>query len=261
MVRWRPTDATTIVTGASSGIGWEIARQLADRGANVVAVARRTERLEQLQTSASAAPGEIIPMAGDLTDPAFRQQIIDRVAAISPHLDLLVNNAGIGGIGPFAEASPERLRRIMEVNFFATVELTRLALPMLQASDNAVICNISSVLGHRGVPGKSEYCASKFAIHGWSDSLRAELARSGIQVTLVSPSTTASEFFDVAIETQAAQTQHRRGAMSPARVAQLAIAAIEKRRDEIVLSPGGKLLVYLDRCCPWLANRLIARFG
>ncbi|QDV68254.1 3-oxoacyl-[acyl-carrier-protein] reductase FabG [Rosistilla carotiformis] len=261
MVRWRPADATTIVTGASSGIGRELAAQLARRGATIVAVARRAERLQQLQADAAAAPGAIIPMAGDLTDPTFRQQIIDRVQSISPRLDLLVNNAGIGGIGPFAEATPQRLRQIMEVNFFAPVELTRLALPMLRVASHPVICNISSVLGHRGVPGKSEYCASKFAIHGWSDALRAELASSAIQVTLVSPSTTASEFFDVAIETESAQSQHRRSAMSPASVARQAIRAIEKRRDEIVLSPGGKLLVYLDRCCPWLANRLIARFG
>ncbi|QDS87588.1 putative oxidoreductase [Rosistilla ulvae] len=261
MVRWRPSGATTIVSGASSGIGWEISRQLAMRGATVIAVARRGDRLQQLADSLSGAEGKIVPMAGDLTDAAFRDQIIARAGSISDGLDLLVNNAGIGGIGPFADATPDRLRRIMEVNFFAPVELTRLALPMLRSSGNAVICNVSSVLGHRGVPGKSEYCASKFAIHGWSDSLRAELARSGIQVTLVSPSTTASEFFDVAIETKESASHRRRGAMSPDRVARLAIGAIEKRRDEIVLSPGGKLLVYLDRCCPWLANRLIARFG
>lgn len=261
MVRWRPADATTIVTGASSGIGWELSRQLAQRGATVIAVARRSDRLQQLAESVATASGKIIPLAGDLTDPNFRDQIIHRIGSLGDSLDLLVNNAGIGGIGPFADASPERLRRIMEVNFFAPVELTRLALPLLRSGSNPVICNVSSVLGHRSVPGKSEYCASKFAIHGWSDALRAELVNWGIQVTLISPSTTASEFFDAAIETASAQSGIRRGAMSPARVAQRTLAAIERRRDEIVLSPGGKLLVYLDRICPWLANRVIARFG
>jgi short-subunit dehydrogenase len=112
----------------------------------------------------------------------------------------LVNNAGIGAIGPFAEASPERLRKIMEVNFFAPAELIRSALPLLEAGKRPLIVNVSSVLGHRGIPKKSEYCASKFALHGFSDALRCELAPRGIDVLLVSPSTTATEFFDNVIE-------------------------------------------------------------
>ncbi len=91
-------------------------------------------------------------------------------------VDLLVNNAGVGAIGPFADASADRMRSVMEVNFFAPVELTRSLLPSLRRGRASVICNISSVLGHRAVPNKSEYCASKFALHGWSDALRAELA-------------------------------------------------------------------------------------
>src|SRR5205085_10807559 len=109
-----------------------------------------------------------------------------------------INNAGIGAVGPFEDAGEERLRRVMEVDFFAPAELIRGALPLLKGGHHPIIVNIGSVLGHRAVPGKSEYCASKFALHGFSDALRAELAPQGIDVLLVSPSTTVSEFFDVA---------------------------------------------------------------
>ncbi len=174
-------------------------------------------------------------------------------------MDLLVNNAGIGAIGPFADATPERLRRVMEVNFFAPVELTRILIPSLRRGRAPVICNIGSVLGHRAVPMKSEYCASKFAIHGWSDSLRAELAQDGIQVTIVSPSTTQSEFFDSLLETAADQKSVSLGSWQPERVARATLAAIGARRSEVICSLGGKALVYADRLSPPLMNAILAK--
>jgi short-subunit dehydrogenase len=147
----------------------------------------------------------------------------------------------------------------MEVNFFAPVELTRKMLPHLRKGRAPVICNISSVLGHRGVPLKSEYCASKFAIHGWSDSLRAELAPAGVQVTLVSPSTTRSEFFDSLIGTEAGQESASIGSWPPERVAQKTLAAVCARRSEVICSLAGKALVYGDRLAPSLMNAILAQ--
>ena len=138
----------------------------------------------------------------------------------------------------------------MEVNFFAPVELTRGLLPAIRRGRNSVICNVSSVLGHCAVADKSEYCASKFAIHGFSDSLRAELAPDNIQVTLVSPSTTRSEFFDSLVGTEAGTQSKSVGSWSPERVAKAAMSAIERRRSEVICSLGGKALVYADRLSP-----------
>ncbi|WP_164102007.1 SDR family NAD(P)-dependent oxidoreductase [Candidatus Laterigemmans baculatus] len=260
MVRWKAQQSVAVVTGASSGIGYHLSRLLAERGARVVAVARRRERLDQLRSATAAASGSVIAYPGDVTDPEVRRGLLARAAEIAEgRLDLLVNNAGIGALGPFAEASPERLRRIMEVNFFAPVELTRLALPMLRLGRQPVLCNLGSVLGHRAVPDKSEYCASKFALHGWSDSLRAELRESGIQVTLVSPSTTESEFFDAVIETPEGQVSRSLGSWPAERVARATLSAILARRAEVILSLGGKALVYADRLSPPLMNRLLAR--
>ena len=255
---WDPNDAIAVVTGASSGIGYCLSELLVERGATVIAVARRGERLQQLVESAK--PGKVVPVAGDITDPDIRAQIV-QTAADAGHgrVDLLVNNAGIGAIGPFAQATEARLRQIMEVNFFAPVELIRGLIPNLRSGREAVICNIGSVLGHRAVPDKSEYCASKFALHGFSDSLRAELAGDGIQVTLVSPSTTRSEFFESLIDTDAETASKSLGSWSPQRVARTTLAAIRKRRSEVICSLGGKVLVYADRLSPPLLNKILAR--
>jgi short-subunit dehydrogenase len=257
-VRWTPEGAVTIVTGASSGIGRSLCELLAARGSHVVAIARRRERLDEL--AQQSAPGRIIPLCGDVTDGAIRRESLRLATEIrGGEIDLLINNAGIGAIGPFAEANEDRLRRIMEVNFFAPAELSRLCIPALRRGRAAVICNIGSVLGHRAVPDKSEYCASKFALHGLSDSLRAELKPEGIQVTLVSPSTTRSEFFSALVDTESSATSKSMGSWTPERVARSTLAAICARRREVILSLAGKGLVYADRFAPPLMNLMLAK--
>ncbi|MEM6366408.1 MAG: SDR family NAD(P)-dependent oxidoreductase [Planctomycetota bacterium] len=258
MGRWNPRGRLAVVTGASSGIGRELVIRLVERDCRVIAVARRKDRLGELTTQCGDA-SLLVPLAGDITDRAVRKSIVQWVIEQGGVLDLLVNNAGVGAIGDFADATESRLRHVMEVNFFAPAELTRELLPSLGASNDAVICNIGSVLGHRAVPQKSEYCASKFAIHGWSDALRAELAGSSVHVTLVSPSTTKSEFFDSLIESADEAKSKSIGSWTAKRVAKATLSAITKRRDEVVLSAGGKLLVYADRICPPLINWILAR--
>jgi short-subunit dehydrogenase len=253
--------ARAIVTGASSGIGRELADELSRRGARLLLTARRENRLRELCEKLAAPGREATFLAGDITDPHVRNQLVERAHAQWHGLDLLVNNAGCGAIGPFCQADESRLRRIMEVNFFAPVELIRAALPLLEQGNRPLIVNVSSVLGHRAVPNKSEYCASKFALHGFSDALRAELSPRGIELLLVSPSTTESEFFDNVLENQGERTLRTWGAMSAKSVARKIVRAIRAGSHETILSPGGKLLVWLDRLCPPLANRLVTRFG
>ena len=253
---WDPQQAVAIVTGASSGIGRCLCQLLVQRGSTVVAVGRRAERISEL---AETSP-QVLPVIGDITNRDVRAKVVDVAAdAGDGAIDLLVNNAGSGAIGPFMDATEARLRQIMEVNFFAPVELIRSVVPYLRRGREPVICNIGSVLGHRAVPDKSEYCASKFALHGFSDSLRAELKRDSIQVTLVSPSTTRSEFFDSLIDTDSQAESKSVGSWSPQRVARTTLAAIRKRRSEVICSLGGKVLVYADRIAPPLMNAILAR--
>ncbi len=227
----------------------------------MLVTARRGDRLEELVAAIHQAGGVAVACPGDITSAEHRQRLVDDVQRQWGGLDLLVNCAGIGAMGRFDGASPDRLRTVFEVNFFAAVELIRAALPLLRTGQRPMIVNISSVLGHRAVPLKSEYCASKFALHGFSDALRAELAGDGIDLLLVSPSTTDSEFFDSAVEDSAGRDWKGRRPMSTGRVAEVAIRAICLGRNEVILSLGGKLLVWLDRISPPLANRLMARFS
>jgi len=261
MTRRSLQNARVVLTGASSGIGFELARELARRGARLVLNARRRERLETLEREVQELGGHAVSVVGDVTDPEVRKALLDAAVSQYGGLDVLINNAGVGAIGPFQLASESRIRRIMEVNFFAPIELMRAAIPLLKAGHSPLIVNIASVLGHRAVPKKSEYSASKFALHGFSDALRAELAPWGIDVLIVSPSTTASEFFDNVLEKKDELPWLRLGAMTPAAVARKAVRAMEQGRHEIILTPGGKLLVWADRLCPPLVNRLIAKFG
>ncbi len=249
-----------LVTGASSGIGRELVRQLCQGEARVVAMARRKERLSSLVEEVQTLGGEVHTFAGDVTDSKARQQALELCQTQLGGLDVLVNNAGRGGIGAFAQADEARLRQIMEVNFFAPAEFIRIALPLLRQADRPLIVNVASVLGHRAVPFKTEYCASKFALHGFSDALRAELAREKIDVLLVSPSTIESEFFDHVLG-ERNKPRGRFGAMTPKKVARRMVHAIAVGKHEIILPWGGRLLVWLDRLCPLLANRLVAWFG
>ena len=246
-----------LVTGASSGIGRAISLELARDGADLIITARRSEALASLGSEIAAMGRKWRSVTGDITDPDVREQCLAEAAALGG-LDILVNNAGIGAIGPFIEADEARLRRLMDVNFFAAVEMIRGAVPLLRRATRPIVVNVGSVLGHRAVPWKSEYCASKFAMHGFTDSLRAEFADQGIDVLLVSPSTTRSEFFDKVLG-EPSTAQH--SAMSPESVARRTVRAIRLGRHEIILSWGGRALVWADRICPPLINRLVARFG
>lgn len=250
----------TLLTGASSGIGLALAKRLVAQKSRLVLNARREDRLSALVAELRATGAEVYPVVGDVTDPAVRQQVLDATRNHLGGLDCLINNAGMGGIGNFAENDEARLRRIMEVNFFAPLELTRLCIPELRHGKRPIIVNVASVLGHRAVPKKSEYCASKFALHGFSDSLRSELAPEGIDVLLVSPSTTDTEFFDVAMGDKRKLPWLTRGQSSDA-VARAALKAIQRGKHEIILTPGGKALVWFDRLFPTLTNRLVRRFA
>jgi short-subunit dehydrogenase len=259
MAKRRLEHGIAIVTGASSGIGRELALSLAAAQVSVLVNARREDRLRELVSMIEANGGTAASVVGDISIPETRRRVIDECLARFGRLDFLINNAGISAMGPFVEASPERLQRIMDVNFFAPAELIRLAVPHLQKSDRAIIVNLGSVLGHRAVPLKSEYCASKFALHGLSDSLRAELTLSRIDLLLVSPSTTDSELFDSAIEDRTG-VQWKGRSVTPAHVvAHKTMAAMRRGSHEIILTPGGKILVWIDRLAPTLANRLIQR--
>ncbi len=251
-----------LLTGASSGIGRALAQKLARHGVRLLLVARRRDALEALAKEITTSThSEALVQSGDLTDPEVRRAAIQRAQQTWGGLDILVNCAGAGAHGRFVTASEKTLRQIMEVNFFAATELTRLAIPLLQEGRDPLVVNVGSILGHRAIPLNSEYCASKFALRGWSESLRAELRRLGVGVLLVSPGRTETDFFSHLLEKKTTTPWDKMQGISPDAVARQTIRAIERRKHEIIPNWHGRLLVWLNRCCPGLVDRLMNRFG
>ncbi len=173
---------------------------------------------------------------------------------------MLVNNAGTSAHGRFADSDEATLRQVMEVNFFAATELTRLALSLLRLGRRPAIVNIGSILGHRGVPLNSEYAASKFALRGWSESLRAELAAESIDVLLVSPGTTDTEFFDHLVAKRADLPWANSKGIPAAVVAEQTVRALERGRREIFPNWRGRALVIANRLFPGLVDRVMSGY-
>lgn len=249
-----------IITGASSGIGRELANQLAHHGVSLVLVARREAKLRELAGTLSSLT-RVSAVPGDISDAATREAALSAARDQLGGLDLLINNAGISAHGRFEDASEARLRRIMDVNFFAAVELTRAALPLLRHGKEPRVVNIGSILGRRGVPFNNEYCASKFALVGWSEAIRPELARHGIGVLVVNPGTTETEFFEHLIEKTGETPWRKRKGVPALAVARATMNAIRGGKDEIVVGREGRLLLALNRFAPGWLGRYLRRYG
>lgn len=260
MAKRKLAGSRALLTGASSGIGRALALRLVGQGCRLLVVARRAERLAELVRTAASLPGQLEILAGDITQPQVRAAALARAREAFGGLDLLVNNAGIGATGRFIDAAPERLRRVMEVNFFAPAEMMRESLPALRQGVRPMIVNVASILGHRGIPLCAEYCASKFALIGLSESLRAEFSALGVELLVVSPGTTETDFFSSSLDAAETPWSHRRG-VSPDLVARRAVAAIRSGRHEIIVGPAGRLLVWTNRLFPRLVDRMMARYG
>lgn len=188
-----PPIAHALVTGASSGLGREMVRQLVhDRAVTVLATARRLDRLEQL--AAELPPGRVHILAGDLGDAAFRERLWQQATEFPGGLDLLINNAGMGHYAEFADQDPRAIRQIIELNLMALMDLSQKAARYMKARRSGQILQISSVLGFEGIPYSAVYVASKHAVNGLVKSMKYELRGTGVRVWAACPGRTASEF-------------------------------------------------------------------
>lgn len=257
--RRRLDGARILITGASQGIGRALAEAAARQGMRVLAAARSAPLLRELVDQVRAQGFKLETVVADVTSIDDRRRMVEGAVEFFGGLDILVNNAGIGATGHFAEVSPDRLRKIMEVNFFGLTETTRAFLPLLKRGHKPAIVNISSIAGKRGIPARSEYSASKFAVQGFSEALRCEVAKDGIDVLVVCPGLTQTNFSQNMIEQKARlQMDHMRG-MTSDEAAQAILKAIRRGRNESWLTFQGKLMVLVSRFFPRLADRIAAR--
>ena len=179
------------ITGASSGFGRALAVAVLKRGDSAVVAARRTEALEQL---ASAHPQSALAIRIDVTDAAARAKAVEAALVRFGRIDALANIAGRGSLGAAEEFSIEQLREQMEVNFFAAAEMTLAVLPAMRAQRSGHILQLTSIGGQVSIGGFGPYCASKFALEGWSEALRDEVKPLGVKVTIVEPGAFRTEF-------------------------------------------------------------------
>lgn len=192
------TSRVAIVTGASSGIGAATVRKLASLGLVVYAVARRVDRMKDLEADGN---GSVVTVPVDLTDDASMVALVDRVMAECGRIDVLVNNAGYGSFGAIEEVPLEEARRQFEVNLFGLSRMIQLVLPHMRAAHRGYIVNVSSMGGVIWEPLGGWYHATKFAVEGLSNSLRAEVAEFGIQVVVIQPGAIATEWGAIAADT------------------------------------------------------------
>jgi short-subunit dehydrogenase len=254
-----------VVTGSSDGIGAEIARQLAhahQAQLGLVLASRNLAALERVALELETTGAQVLAVPTDVSQPDQCRALIDKTIAQFGRLDVLINNAGISAHALFEEVRPHDLgwyEEIMRINFWGSVWCTHAALPHLRAVHGQIVA-VSSLAGLVGVPGRTAYSASKFAMTGFFEALRAELKPSGVSVTLAFPGVVNTHIRYRGLNAQG-QPAGNSGlkedrAMSVQTCARLIIAGMQRRQREVVMTAQGKLGRYLKLLAPSLVDRM-----
>ncbi len=249
---------TVLVTGASSGIGLELAKAFAQQGYSVVLLARNQQALEQLAQSLRSqykVGAEVL--VADLRQPDAAAQVAQELARRGLQVDVLVNNAGFGVLGAFAQSDLQEQTDMMQVNMVALTQLTRLLLPAMLARNTGGVLNVASTAALQGGPNMAVYYASKAFVLSFSEALHEELAHTGLHVSCLCPGPTRTAFF--AAENMAHARLLKFGAHSASEVAQIGFTAFQ--RNQAIAIPGlkNRLLAFSTRFAPRFVTRKMAQ--
>lgn len=249
------------ITGASSGIGEALSYALSRRGARLVLSARREEVLHEVRRRCDRPEAHIVQPL-DLAEPDTLRAAAETVQAGIGPVDVLVNNGGVSQRGTAAETDVSVVRRIMEINFFGAVQLTKAVLPAMRERGEGHIVVVSSVTGKFGTPQRSSYAASKHALHGWFDSLRAEVQNEGIGVTLVCPGFVRTNVVANALTADGSPTgdEAEEKGIPPEECAEAIADALRRETAERYVGGWETLAVYAKRFVPGLFRRVIQRY-
>ena len=250
-----------IITGASSGIGKSCAEAFAKRGANLVLAARQYVTLCEITSQLEKQYGiKAVAVQADVSVEADCELIVKQAMLTFGRIDVLLNNAGLSMRALFSDLDLSVLKNLMDVNFWGTVYCTKYALPEILKSKGTIV-GVSSIAGYRGLPGRTGYSASKFAMNGFMESLRTELLKTGVQVMVACPGFTTSNIRVAALAKDGVshgETSMEEGKMmSSEEVAHRIIEGIAAKKRTLVMTGQGKLTVWLNKLLPSLADNLV----
>lgn len=250
-----------VITGASSGIGKACAVEFARRGANLVLAARQYANLVELAASLEKEYGvRALAVQADVSKEEDCRSIIEQSLNAFGQIDVLLNNAGISMRALFNELDLSVLKSLMEVNFWGTVYCTKYAMDAILKSKGSIV-GVSSIAGYRGLPGRTGYSASKFAMNGFMESLRTELRPTGVHVMVACPGFTASNIRVTALAKDGSShgetSMEEEKMMSAEEVANNIVEGIAARERTLIMTGQGKLTVLLNKLWPKLADKLV----
>ncbi len=256
---------TVIITGASSGIGKSCAEEFAKKGANLVLGARQYVNLCEIAQDLEKRYGiRAVAVQCDVSKEPDCHDLIKQALLSFSRIDVLVNNAGISMRALFNDLDLRVLHNLMDVNFWGAVYCTKYALPELLKNKGSVV-GVSSIAGYRGLPGRTGYSASKFALNGFLEALRVENLKTGLHVMIASPGFTASNIRNVALVkdgTEQGETSMDEGKMmSSDEVAAILVRGVENRKRSLIMTGQGKLTIFLNKFFPsWLDGLVYNHF-
>lgn len=253
-------DKVVIITGASSGIGKALAYEFANKKAKIVIAARSVDKLEKLANDLKNISSGCLTVKTDVSQETECKQLIDKTIEAFGRIDILINNAGISMRAIFQETEISVIKQLMDINFWGSVYCTKYALPYLLNSKGSLV-GVSSIAGYKGLPGRTGYSASKFALQGFLEVLRIENLKKDLHVLIACPGFTASNIRNTALAADGSQQgespRDESKMMTAEEVASRIIKAIEKRKDRLILTSQGKLTVTLNKFFPKLLDKMV----
>ncbi len=246
-------DKVVIITGASSGIGLATAKEFAGLGARVVLAARRNDLLQTIEAELKASGHDAFAIPTDVTQEEDCRRLVQSTVEKYGKIDILVNNAGISMRALFRDVDISVLKKLFDVNFWGAVHCTKYALPYLVKSKGSVV-GVSSVAGFVGLPGRTGYSASKYALHGFLETLRIENLKNGLHVLILCAGFTKSEIRKKALTADGSQQgftpREEEKMMMPEDVARAISRAVRRRRNYVILTLEGKMTALVKRIAP-----------
>ena len=249
-----------IITGASSGIGKACAEAFGKQGAKIVITGRKAEPLQAAAEDLRKQGIEVLPIVADVSIEADNQKVAEQTMLLWGRIDVLINNAGISMRALFEDLDLSVIRQLMDINFYGTVYATKYCLPHIIASKGSIV-GVSSIAGHRGLPARTGYSASKAAMQGFMEALRTELLKKDVHVLVACPGFTSSNIRNTALTkdgtVQGESPRDEGDMMSSEEVAQHILKAVQQRKRDLVLTTQGKLTVFLNKWFPSFMDKMV----